>query len=404
MILDVLQGDLQYQYIALDYPEHRSFNEVYGYAGSQGMVHVEGVLLKPRTGTSKTVFFFMHPVTPMDALPVPRSLAESGVHVLCGRTRYFKNDAALIFEKTLLDFGAWIRYAKEQLGYEKVVLVGWSGGGSLSMLYQSQAENPTIVDTPYGDPVDVVGAGLIPADAVVFQAAHASRARVLLESLDASVRDELNPEDRDPHLDLYRPENLASRPYSADFVAEYRAAQLSRMRRITATVRERLEMLENRGGKEIEGAFVVHRTEADPRWLDPTLEPNDRRPEWCYSGDPETVNTGPVGVARFCTLRSWLSQWSIDDTRARAEVCAEDVTVPFLTIENSADDCAPAAHVHEVFEAVASTDKEYKVVKGADHYYAGTPELLKQTTELTLDFVAKRGLLDLRPPSPTRLR
>ena len=76
-------------------------------------------------------------------------------------------------------------------------------------------------------------------------------------------------------------------------------------------------------------------------------------------------------------------------------MCAEDVTVPFLTIENSADDGAPAAHVHEVFEAVASTDKEYEVVKGADHYYAGTPELLGQATELTLDFVAKRGLLDL---------
>jgi pimeloyl-ACP methyl ester carboxylesterase len=395
MITDATQGHLQYQYIAIDYPEQRSFNEVYGYAGSQGMVHIEGVLLKPRTGTSKTLFFFMHPVTPMDVLPVPRSLAESGAHVLCGRTRYFKNDAALIFEKTLLDFGAWIRHAKEQLGYEKVVLVGWSGGGALSMFYQSQAENPTIVDTPYGDPVDVAGAGLIPADAVVFQAANASRARALLEALDASVRDELNPEDRDPRLDLYRPENAALRPYSADFLAEYRATQLARMRRITSAVRDRLDVLQRRGGKEMEGAFVVHRTTADPRWLDPTVEPNDRRPGWCFSGDPETVNTGPVGLARFCTLRSWLSQWSIDDTRVKAEVCAKEVTVPFLTIENSADDAVPAAQVHEVYDAVASADKRYEVVKGANHYYSGTPELLKQATKSTLDFVAKRGLLDL---------
>lgn len=36
------------------------------------------------------------------------------------------------------------------MGYEKVVLCGWSGGGSLSALYQSEAEQPTITHTPAG--------------------------------------------------------------------------------------------------------------------------------------------------------------------------------------------------------------------------------------------------------------
>ena len=61
---------------------------------------------------------------------------------------------------------------------------------------------------------------------------------------------------------------------------------------------------------------MTHRTMADPRWLDPAVDPNDRRPGWCYLGEPETVNVGPVGLARFSTLRSWLSQWSIDHARA----------------------------------------------------------------------------------------
>lgn len=29
-------------------------------------------------------------------------------------------------------------------------------------------------------------------------------------------------------------------------------------------------------------------------------------------GDPQLVNRSPVGLARFCTLRNWLSQWSYD--------------------------------------------------------------------------------------------
>ena len=346
----------------------------------------------------------MHPVTPMDALPVPRSLAESGVHVLCGRTRYFKNDAALIFEKTLLDFGAWIRHAKEELGYEKVVLGGWSGGGSLSMLYQSQAENPTIVDTPYGDPVDVVGAGLIPADAWSSRPPTPPGRGCCWSPSTPRCATSSTPRTA-TRLDLYRPENLASRPYSADFVAEYRAAQLSRMRRITATCVERLEMLENRGGKEIEGAFVVHRTAGRPALARP--DPGAQRPSAGAGVTPaiprrstpgRSASRGSARCARGCR-----SGHRRHPRQGRGVCQGRHGAVPRHR-EQRRRRCAPAAHVHEVFEAVASTDKEYKVVKGADHYYAGTPELLKQTTELTLEFVAKRGLLDLSPPSPTRLR
>jgi hypothetical protein len=31
----------------------------------------------------------------------------------------------------------------------------------------------------------------------------------------------------------------------------------------------------------MERPFIVHRTLADPRFLDPALDPNDRRPGWC---------------------------------------------------------------------------------------------------------------------------
>src|SRR5205085_11220980 len=127
-----------------------------------------------------------------------------------------------------------------------------------------------------------------------------------------------DPEDRDVRLDIYSPDTPNQPPYSSDFVAEYRAAQLARMRRITARVKDTLESLRKRGGKEMERCFVTHRTMADLRYWDPAVDPNERRPRWCFSGEPETSNTGPIGVARFSSRRSWLSQWSIDDSRADA--------------------------------------------------------------------------------------
>jgi len=51
-------------------------------------------------------------------------------------------------EKVAVDLGACISDAKQRLGYRKVVLAGWSGGGSLSCFYQAQAEKPTVSCTP----------------------------------------------------------------------------------------------------------------------------------------------------------------------------------------------------------------------------------------------------------------
>ena len=175
-------------------------------------------------------------------------------------------------------------------------------------------------------------------------------------------------------------------------LARYRAAQIGRNRRITAWVRETLDELQRRGGTEMERGFVVHRTMADPRWLDPTLEPNERRPHWCYLGNPETVNVGPVGLARFSTLRSWLSQWSYDDSRADGPANAARISVPFLLVANSADDAVPASHAAANFAAVASVDKEMVTIQGATHYYLNQPAHLVEAVAVTRRWLAQRGL------------
>lgn len=382
------------EWVHVQFDDSSAFTETYGFAGNQGMVNLEGVRIRPVGVPSKTLLIFMHPSSTLQLLPLPRQLASLGFHVLCAASRYPKNDAALIMEKVLLDLGAYIRHAKEEWGYEKVALAGWSGGGSLATFYQSQAENPTITETPAGDPIDIPSAGLIPADAVISQAAHVSRARLLLDMIDPSVNDELNPDDRSLELDLYDPRNPNQPPYSAGFIEQYRAAQLARMHRVTGWVKETLSELKARNTGELERGFVVHRTLADPRFLDPSLDPNDRRPGWCYMGKPETVNTGPVGLARFSTLRSWLSQWSIDDTNADGLTCVSRISVPLLAIENEADDAVPQPHTRMLYEAAGSADKTFKAIKGATHYYAGQPELLAEVAETFRSWMSERDLLD----------
>jgi dienelactone hydrolase len=386
--------EVQPEWAHVMYAEAGDFREVYGFAGSQGMINLEGLRFIPRGRPSKTLLIYMHPASTLQLLPVPRAMAEHGVHVLCAASRYARNDTPLIMEKVVLDLGAYVRHAKEVWGYDKIVISGWSGGGSLSILYQAQAENPTITETPAGDPVDIKGARLIPCDAMTFQAAHISRAVMLADWIDPSVRNEDNPDDRDPELDLYNPRNPNQPPYSLEFLERFRAAQIARIRKRTAWVKETLDRLRKQGGKEMERGFVTHRTMAEPRFLDASIEPNDRKVGWCYLGHPETVNNGPVGLARFSTLRAWLSQWSMDDTNAHGERCAAQISVPLLAIENTADDCVPQTHAGRIFRAAASKDKTLTAIKGATHYYAGQPRLLQEAVDLCLVWMRERRLLD----------
>jgi len=377
------------EWVHVQYQERAQFNEVYGFAGTQGAVNCEGVRFIPKGKPSRTLAVFMHPSSTLQLLPMPQALAKAGLHVLCAGSRFAKNDTPLIMEKVLLDLGAYIRRARDQWGYEKIVLCGWSGGGSLALFYQSQAERPSLSKTPAGDPVEIKG--LIPADGMIFQAAHLSRAQILSEWIDPSVIDEANPDERDLELDIYHPKCPHQPPYSAEFVARFRAAQLARMRRKTAWVKATLKRLK---GDELERGFVTYRTMCDVRFMDPSIDPNDRKPRWCYLGRPETANTGPVGIARFSTLRAWLSQWSIDDSNADGPKCARSISVPLLAIENSADDAVPQPHARMIHDAAGSRDKTFHMIKGATHYYQGQPELLKQAVELCVGWMAKQNLLD----------
>ncbi|MBL8663065.1 MAG: alpha/beta hydrolase [Candidatus Odyssella sp.] len=362
------------------------------YAGEIGTVVIEGQRLRPAGVESKTVVVFMHPIGGTQYLPLPTALARAGLHVISCNSRYPRNDTALIMEKVALDLGACVRHAREKFGYERVILGGWSGGGSLSTFYQSQAESPTVTGTPAGDPPDLTRAKLQKADAIMLLAAHTSRAKTLTEWMDPSILDESKPLSRDPSLNLFGPD-APKPPYSQDFLARYREAQIARNRRITERVESQLRAARKRGEPNFEHCFVVHGTMADPAWLDAAIEPNARRPGWCLMGDPRMVNDAPAGLARFSSLRSWLSQWSCDRSNADGPASAARISVPVLVIENGADDgCLP--HHNRRFLAAIRSEKEHRVIEGANHYYFNQPDKCAEAVAAIRDWLVRRKLIE----------
>ncbi len=366
------------------YKEVSAFKDVYGGAG--GIVFVECMRIAPKDSKSHRAIVFTHPIGSGSFLPLVTALAHGGHHVLYVNPRYRGNDTALIMEKCIADLGAALTDAKTRFGYEEIILGGWSGGGSMSLFYQDQAETPTITHTPAGDAYDLTALGLPPVQGIMLLAAHISRAVTLTEWMDPSITDEARPFDRDPSLNIYDSANPHQAPYDAAFVQDFRAAQMARNRRITAWVKAELAALE----PGMERAFVVHGTMADVRWTDPAQDPSDRRPLECYLGVPKVANDGPVGLARFTTLRSWLSQWSVDDTNSNGLGNAARISCPVLVINNTADLACTPSHAKRLFDSVGHSDKEYVDIVGADHYYIERPDLLPQAVGTCSDWISRK--------------
>lgn len=367
--------------------------DIYGSIGDATVLQAQ--LLRDASDSS-TVLVAMHPIGAPGYLPAFSQLARAGLHVIACATRYSTGDAPLQMENVLLDLAACVREAKQRFGYEKVVLVGWSGGGSVMAGYQAEAERRTITQTAAGESTALVDTPLLMPDGLVLMAAHRSRHHLITDFLDPSILDEDRPDERDPELDIYNLQNPNQPPYTEEFLDRYRAAQRERNRRITARALDRLTGLRRADDPDAEHCFVVQGTMADPRWLDPAVDPNDRRPKWSYLGDPRLANNAASGLARFTTTRGWLSQWSLDYAQVDAVDAAQRINVPVLVIVNSADDACPNSHPYSFFDALPHDDKELQVIVGANHYFGGDDQRSHLTTasSLVTEWSQRHGFID----------
>src|SRR6478752_844787 len=207
-------------------------------------------------GGESTVAVLMHPRADFAHHYVTPGLLDAGIAVLNVNSRWLNNDATLIHEQVLLDVAAALAHARRH--FDRVVLVGNSGGASLFTFYLHQAlapEGARLTDTAAGDPFDLNQFELPDADAMVYLAGHPGEGHFLLHAIDPSVTDEDDPRSCNPALDLYDPGNGFVEPpdeprYAVDFLETYRAAQRARVERIDAEAR----------------AAVTRRREARRRW------------------------------------------------------------------------------------------------------------------------------------------
>jgi pimeloyl-ACP methyl ester carboxylesterase len=352
-------------------------------------------------GGERTVVCMMHPRGDMTRHYAIPYLLEAGYAAFGQAGRWVNNDVALIHEMLLTDVAAAIRFLRETKGFERVVLLGNSGGGALYSFYQSQAATRPpgrLADTAAGDLYDLNAFDLPEADGIVQLATHLGQGVLMLSVIDPSVVDEHDPLSREPGLDMYEPANgyrelPESSEYSAEFLLRYRAAQRSRVARIDAIAKGHLaeqhewrrQLLDDGFEKlpfarrqliarrALVGRYMeIHRTEANPAYTDLSLFPSQREIGSFFALRPDLFNYLEAGFGKVQTPRAWLSTWSGLSSRAATLECLPRITIPTLVIAYTGDNAVFSCDTDAIYEESPSADKTMAHVDG-DHLGLPTP-------------------------------
>ena len=328
----------------------------------------------------------MHPASNFMGHYLIAPLANRGVTCMGLNSRYAGNDTVLLMERVLQDLGACVKFMREELGCDRVVVVGNSGGAALAAYYQAEAEHFTAATMVDGDPTHIVAADLPPIDGIALCAAHEGRAHLLLRWLDPSLVDEHDATSVDRSLDMYDSAHWAgaASSFRPEFLARFVGAQKARRDRIEARVLARLATLRAIPGGPRDEVFVMYRTHADPRCLDLALDANDRAPGSVW-GDARAVNFSANAMGRTTSLTAFLSQWSSKSRAGGPENLAR-TSVPVLLLTYTADQSTFPSTRSAWLAAGGDRIRNVDIV-GGDHYLAGRPDLQMRVADEIAAFV-----------------
>lgn len=343
---------------------------------------VTGVLRRP--AGAETVVTIMHPRQDVTHHALVPHLLADGLAVWTQGSRSPNNDLNLLHEQAIIDLAAGQVFLRDA-GFEQVVILGHSGGGTLTAFYCEQAgrrPSERLSTAPSGRPVSLAEAAMPLPDAVIFLAPHPGQGALLQRVIDPSVIDERDPLSIDPELDPFDPRNGFAEPgvsssYLPEFIEAYRKAQVARIRRIDEVAMRLVEegQAANRafkqGGDSVDRRralaprlVVVNRTDADLRNVDLSLDPNQRPYGSLFGRRPDLTNYGLVGFGRISTAEAWLSTWSATTTNADFLRCAPGVTVPTLLLEFTGDQASFPTDIAAMGAALGADDLTVEAVDG----------------------------------------
>lgn len=387
--------------------------------------HSEGILYTDPKQNPKIALVTMHPRGDQRRHFVHRPAARAGLAGFGIEGRHVHREPFIIKEELLLDIAAGLKFLRSR-GFEKIILVGHSGGGPLFGLYQAQAETAPpnrIHHTPAGDPPDLNKFDLPKADAIITLASHEGEGLHNDHRLDPSIIDEDNPYLTDPSLDMYNPKNGFQLPpesstYSKEFLERFRAAQKARAQRLhdkaVALVEEQRRYqrmtespefkawpldrrLEIERRASISEWMIIYGTEAEPRYLDMSLDPSDRVVGSNDAGPrPDLRSRARSGAARVMTPQGFLSTRSGISSNANQIKNVARVTVPTLVVCGTADRGIYLSHTRAIYEASGARDKKMVLIEGADHGFrpsgrkAGKGDQRQQTLNAIFTWIKER--------------
>lgn len=356
---------------------------------------IYGALAAPEAGRlvggPRTAALVMHPTSNFMGHYLLEPLARRGVACLGLNSRYAGNDTLLLMERVIQDLGAGVQWLHAR-GYERIVLVGNSGGAALAAFYQAQAERLTFDTLIDGTPAHVAPADLPPVAGLMLCAAHEGRSHLMRRWIDPSLTREHDGLSCDHTVDMYDPVHHASGRYSTAFLARFDAAQAERLARLERRVEARLAQLRALAtpGSPRDEVFVIYRTHADPRFVDLSLDANDRAPGSVWGAGiagARAVNYAASQMGRVTSLSSFLSQWC---SRSRADgpsnlACTR---VPVLLLTYTADQSTFPSTRDAWLRSAPGRIQNIDIV-GGDHYLTGRPDLVEQVADATLAWIER---------------
>jgi pimeloyl-ACP methyl ester carboxylesterase len=105
------------------------------------------------------------------------------------------------------------------------------------------------------------------------------------------------------------------------------------------------------------------------------------------------ANLAPASLGHYASLRSWLSQWSIDESNCDGRVHLARTSVPVLVMYGTADQVSFPSHARTLFEAVPAGNATLVALERAEHYFGSTPELIPSVAARIVEWLDVNALL-----------